>query len=63
MICANSFCIYLIVRHIDIVRLFIYFIYILCNFGMKFKTRGGVCNMFLLRAHIIDLFFEEIVAK
>jgi hypothetical protein len=59
MICANNFHIYLIVRHIDLVRCFIYCIYILYNFGTKFKTRGGVCNIPLLRAHVIDLFFED----
>jgi hypothetical protein len=26
---------------------------------MKFRSRGGVCNIPLLRAHVIDLFFED----
>jgi hypothetical protein len=38
---------------------FITAFYILYNFGMKFKTRGGVCNIPLLRAHVINLFFED----
>jgi hypothetical protein len=59
MICANNFHIYLIIRPIDLFRFFIYCIYILYNFETKFKTIGGVCNIPLLRAHVIDLFFED----
>jgi hypothetical protein len=33
--------------------------YILYNFRTKFKIRGGVCNISLLRAHVVDLFFED----
>jgi hypothetical protein len=37
--------------------------YILYKFRMKFKTRGGVCNITLLRAHVIGLFFEDTCIK
>jgi hypothetical protein len=47
MTCVDSFHIYLIFRHIDLVKFFINFIYILYNFWMKFKTRGGLCNISL----------------
>jgi len=62
MICASSFHFCLIDR-LMILRNTLFDTYILWNFGMKFRPRGGVCNIPLLRALSELILWEHLLVS